>query len=66
MRSLPDYESLKTELAQYADDEYREFAMKICTSRLPTWTFNKTISKICDSHRVDPEVKASLRKMRRN
>lgn len=34
-------------------------------SNLPKWTFNKTISKICDSYRVDPEVKDMLRKMRK-
>ncbi len=37
--------------------------MKI--SGLPKWTFNKTISKICDSHRVDEETKEMLKKMRR-
>ena len=26
-------------------------------SRLPRWTYNKTISKICDSYRVDEETK---------
>lgn len=34
-------------------------------SRLPKWTFNKTISKICDSYRVDDETKKMLRKMRK-
>ena len=34
-------------------------------SHLPKWTYNKTISKICDSYRVDPEVKLLLKKMRR-
>ena len=33
-------------------------------SKMPTWTFNKTISKICDSYRVDTETKKLLRKMR--
>ncbi len=32
---------------------------------LPAWTFNKTISKICDSHRVDEETKDLMRKMRK-
>lgn len=32
---------------------------------LPTWTFNKTLSKICDSYRVDAETKELVRKMRR-
>ncbi len=32
---------------------------------LPTWTFNKTLSKICDSYRVDAETKDLVRKMRR-
>ena len=35
------------------------------TSKLPKWTFNKTISKICDSYRVDPEVKAELKRLRK-
>ena len=34
-------------------------------SKLPKWTFNKTISKICDSYRVDEDTKAMLKKMRR-
>lgn len=33
-------------------------------SNLPKWTFNKTISKICDSYRVAPEVKDMLKKMK--
>ncbi|MBR2659600.1 DNA alkylation repair protein, partial [Candidatus Saccharibacteria bacterium] len=35
------------------------------SSKLPVWTFNKTISKICDSYRVDEETKDLVRKMRR-
>ena len=34
-------------------------------SNLPKWTFNKTISKICDSYRVEPEMKEVLKKLRR-
>lgn len=34
-------------------------------SGLPKWTFNKTISKICDSYRVDEGTKEMLKKMRR-
>lgn len=34
-------------------------------TKLPKWTFNKTISKICDSYRVLEEDKALLRKMRK-
>lgn len=34
-------------------------------SHLPKWTFNKTISKICDSYRVDDETKKMLKKMRK-
>ena len=34
-------------------------------SKLPKWTFNKSISKICDSYRVEPETKDHLRKMRK-
>ena len=35
------------------------------SSKLPKWTYNKTISKICDSYRVDAETKDLIRKMRR-
>ena len=34
-------------------------------SKLPKWTYNKTISKICDSYRVDDEVKDILKRMRK-
>ncbi len=34
-------------------------------SRLPRWTYNKTISKICDSLRVNEETKVILRGMRK-
>ncbi len=34
-------------------------------SKLPKWTYNKTISKICDSYRVDEDAKKMLRKMRK-
>ncbi|MBQ2695457.1 DNA alkylation repair protein [Candidatus Saccharibacteria bacterium] len=37
----------------------------LTTSYLPDWTFNKVISKICDSHRVNEDAKAFLRKMRK-
>ncbi|MBO4813031.1 DNA alkylation repair protein [Candidatus Saccharibacteria bacterium] len=34
-------------------------------SKLPKWTFNKTISKICDSYRVDKETKKLLRAIKK-
>ena len=34
-------------------------------SSLDKWTFNKTISKISDSRRVDPNIKKELKKLRR-
>ncbi|MBR2803195.1 DNA alkylation repair protein [Candidatus Saccharibacteria bacterium] len=34
-------------------------------SRLPKWTYNKMISKICDSYRVDSEMKEVVRRMRK-
>ena len=34
-------------------------------SKLPKWTFNKTISKICDSYRVDEEAKEMLKTIRK-
>lgn len=37
----------------------------LVNSSLPKWTFNKTISKICDSYRVDAETKKMLKKMRK-
>lgn len=35
------------------------------SSKLPAWTFNKAISKICDSYRVDEETKTLVKRMRR-
>ena len=37
----------------------------LVSCNLPTWTYNKTLSKICDSYRVDEETKELVRKMRR-
>ena len=34
-------------------------------SHLPKWTFNKTISKICDSYRVEDEAKEMIKKIRK-
>lgn len=34
-------------------------------SNLDKWTFNKAISKICDSYRVDSEMKEEVKRMRR-
>ncbi|MBR2544409.1 DNA alkylation repair protein [Candidatus Saccharibacteria bacterium] len=46
--------------------EYPEVALAYMgASRLPKWTFNKTISKICDSCRVDGETKKMLKKLRK-
>lgn len=33
-------------------------------SNLPRWTFNKAISKICDSRRIAPTTKQELRKLK--
>lgn len=33
-------------------------------SNLDKWTFNKSISKICDSYRVAPEIKTEIKKLR--
>ncbi len=38
----------------------------LVSSKLPKWTFNKTISKICDSYRVDDKTKTLLKKLRKN
>ncbi len=37
----------------------------LMTCHLPKWTFNKTISKICDSRRVDEDAKQRLKKIRK-
>ena len=34
-------------------------------SKLPKWTFNKAISKICDSYRVEPDAKTYLKTLRK-
>ena len=34
-------------------------------SNLDKWTFNKAISKICDSYRVDSEMKEEVKRMRK-
>ena len=34
-------------------------------SNLPKWTFNKAISKICDSRRIAPETKTKLKQLRK-
>lgn len=34
-------------------------------SRLPKWTFNRAISKICDSYRVDEDMKEWVKTLRR-
>lgn len=46
---------------KFPDETFR-FLKK---TRLSKWTFNKAISKICDSRRVLPEVKEELRGMRK-
>ena len=43
-------------------DETRTF---LESADLPTWTHNKTISKICDSYRVPPEEKTGLKRLRK-
>ena len=35
------------------------------TTKLDKWTFNKALSKICDSYRVDPETKTEIKKLRK-
>jgi 3-methyladenine DNA glycosylase AlkD len=34
-------------------------------SKLEPWTFNKALSKICDSYRVDPDTKTLVKTLRR-
>ncbi len=34
-------------------------------SKMPVWTFNKSISKICDSYRVDAQTKSFLKRMKK-
>lgn len=59
---ITSYGELRERLAFYADETLGYLRV----SRLPVWTFNKTISKICDSYRVEAGVKDILRKMRKN
>ncbi|MBR6965421.1 DNA alkylation repair protein [Candidatus Saccharibacteria bacterium] len=35
-------------------------------TKLPAWTFNKTVSKICDSFRVESETKKYLKTLRKS
>ena len=37
----------------------------LLTNKMPAWTLNKTISKICDSYRVDAKTKNLLKKLRK-
>ena len=37
----------------------------LAESKMLAWTFNKTISKMCDSYRVDEKTKSFLKKMRK-
>ena len=46
---------------KYPDETYGY----LVRSKLDKWTFNKTISKICDSYRVDKDAKARLKALRR-
>ena len=46
---------------KYPDETLEYFKV----ANLPEWTFNKTISKICDSYRVSGEMKKTLRGMRK-
>lgn len=42
-----------------------ETMLYLKVSRLEPWTFNKTLSKICDSYRVDPDAKTLIKSLRR-
>ena len=44
--------------------KYEESVKNIENRRLDTWVHNKTISKACDSFRIDGEIKAYLRTLR--
>lgn len=46
---------------KYPDETYSYLAQ----SKLNKWTFNKAISKICDSYRIDIESKNLVRKLRK-
>ena len=46
---------------KYPDETYGYLQF----SNLDKWTFNKAISKICDSYRVDPEMKETVKKLRK-
>lgn len=46
---------------KYPDETY----VYLKVSHLPKWTYNKAISKICDSHRVEKSTKETLKNMRK-
>lgn len=46
---------------KYQTDTYNY----LLNNKLDTFTFNKTISKICDSYRVEKDIKVELKKIRR-
>lgn len=47
---------------KYKDKTYKF----LLNNNLDTFTFNKTISKICDSLKVDKETKINLKKLTQN
>lgn len=44
----------------------RETSKYLDNTKIDDFTYNKTISKICDSYRIDKETKQELKKKRRN
>lgn len=44
---------------------YNETINYLKNSKISTFTYNKTISKACDSYRINKEIKQELRKMRK-
>ena len=60
---------VKTAIAWLLAECYIEFPEAtlnfLQTSSLPVWTFNRTISKICESTRVDSGAKDTLRTLRK-
>jgi hypothetical protein len=44
----------------------KETSKYLDNTKIDDFTYNKTISKICDSYRIDKETKEKLKKKRRN
>ena len=51
---------MATSFAKFPEETMNFFM----TAELPKWTHNKTISKACESYRVDKDLKEELKKLK--